>query len=827
MDKRYEHKDYEAKIRSKWDQEKTYAQEQHEGPMWSIDTPPPTVSGNLHIGHIFSYTQTDIVARYKRMRGFSVYYPFGFDDNGLPTERYIEKKCNVYAPTIGRSAFIDLCLKETHEAEQQFMDLWQRMGLSVNWEHCYSTISPQTRKISQQSFIELVNKGYIYRKHEPALYCTTCRTSVAQAELDDHQEASFFNDIVFKDEQGNPLIIGTTRPELLYSCVALLYHPQDERYQHLAGKQAQVPLAGHMVPILADDLVSMEKGTGLVMCCTFGDKTDILWFKKHNLPYKQSIGFDGKWTADTGSLAGLKVADARTRVVQELEAHKALINRRPIEHSVSLHERCKKPIEYLMLKQWFLNILDYKQEFIALAEQISWYPAFMKARYVDWVQNLNWDWCLSRQRFFGIPFPVWHVEGTDKFLLPPVSALPIDPQETAYPGEVPAEFAGRKLIADTDVMDTWNTSSLTPYICYQMLNLNPQDADLFSDAAAQKFIPMSMRPQAHDIIRTWAFYTIVKSWMHNKQIPWSSIVISGHVLADAKEKLSKSKGNASLSPENLLQTYSADTVRYWTASGNLGQDVAFSDNQLKIGTRLVTKLWNAFRFIYEHTQEVDVAAKVTLSVEHQWLVHEASATYTSYEHYLEKNEFGLALKSAEEFFWQHFCDNFLELVKDQLFNPDAYDAARVAATRWTLAHVGLRILQWFAPYMPFVTETLYEAMYKSKVGIASLHATKFLSVQQDHIFPRSVEIMNVLLAIVAQVRKLKTEQQLALNYQLASLTIGIHDTAMIQDLQAAQQLIKGATKAELITFEPKGTIQTHMRQDDTGWHAYTCQQAKE
>jgi valyl-tRNA synthetase len=825
MDKRYEHAASEAQIRTKWAQEGTYAQDKHEGPIWSIDTPPPTVSGNLHIGHIFSYTQTDIIARYKRMRGYSVYYPFGFDDNGLPTERYIEKKCSVFAPTIGRSAFIDICLKETHQAEQQFMDLWQRMGLSVNWEHCYSTISAQTRKISQHSFIELVNKGYIYRKNEPALYCTTCRTSVAQAELDDHQEPSFFNDILFKDQQGNPLIIGTTRPELLYSCVALFYHPQDERYQHLAGKQAQVPLAGHMVPILADDLVSMEKGTGLVMCCTFGDKTDILWFKKHTLPYRQSIGFDGKWTPETGPLAGLKCADARTRVLQELETHKAIVNRRAIEHSVSLHERCKKPIEFLMLKQWFLNILDYKQEFIALAEQINWYPAFMKARYIDWVQNLNWDWCLSRQRFFGIPFPVWHVEGTDQFLMPPVSALPIDPQETAYPGQVPAEFAGRKLVPDTDVMDTWNTSSLTPYICYQMLN--PHDNEIFTSGELKKFMPMSMRPQAHDIIRTWAFYTIVKSWMHNKQIPWSSIVISGHVLADAKEKLSKSKDNASMSPEHLLKTYSADTVRYWTASGNLGQDVAFSDNQLKIGTRLVTKLWNAFRFIHEHTQETGLHQPPKLFIEHQWLLHEASAAYRSYEQYLEKNEFGLALKAVEEFFWQHFCDNFLELIKDQLFNPTAYDAERVLATRWTLAHVGLRILQWFAPYMPFITETLYEAMYRTKVGTASLHATKFLAVQQDHLFHRSVEIMTVLLDIVAQVRKLKTAEQLALNYQLASLTIGIHDESMMQDLRLAQQLIKGATKAEVVMFASKGTIQVHMRKDDTGWHAFTCQYVKE
>jgi valyl-tRNA synthetase len=817
MDKRYEHKTSEPEIRSKWESEQTYKKEHHPGPVWSIDTPPPTVSGNLHIGHIFSYTQTDIIARYKRMNGFSVFYPFGFDDNGLPTERYVEKKCKTSAHKMGRSAFINLCLEETKEAEEQFKDLWQRMGLSVDWDACYSTISENTRKLSQASFIDLVKKGYIYRKHEPALYCTTCRTSVAQAELDDALKPSMFNDIVFKDEDGNDLIISTTRPELLPSCVAVFYHPDDNRYNVLKGKHAIVPIFGNKVPLLADETVEIEKGTGLVMCCTFGDKTDILWFKNHNLPYKQSIGFDGKFTDQSGILAGLKVPDARAKIIEELQNHNLLLKQKPIEHNVSVHERCKKEIEYVTLAQWFLNILEHKNDFIKLADKINWYPSFMKARYIDWVKNLGWDWCLSRQRFYGIPFPVWHVEGTDQFLLPPANTLPIDPQETEFPGNIPAEFKGKKLIADTDVMDTWNTSSITPYICYQLFANNEVN---FDDPKINNFIPMSMRPQAHDIIRTWAFYTIVKTWMHNKQMPWENIVISGHVLADSKEKLSKSKNQKATSPEHLLGQYSADVIRYWTASGNLGHDVAFSENQLKIGGKLVTKLWNAFRFTKEHIHAAQVTqAPQKFGLINQWLLHEASATFTTYHNYLEKNEFGLALNAVESFFWHIFCDNYLELIKDQLFNPDSYDHEELFATRWTLYHVGLRILQLYAPYLPFVTEEIYALIYKDSVGIDSLHKTKFTNTQTAYVFANEATTMQLVLQVIGAVRKIKTTQQLSLKQELETLTIFASDETL-QKLKTQDALIKGATKSLRLNYKNSKHNENELKQIDDLWHGF-------
>lgn len=811
MDKHYEYKEHERTRQQTWERHKTNSHKNNAGPLYSVDTPPPTVSGKLHIGHIFSYTQTDIIARYKRMSGFSVYYPFGFDDNGLPTERFVEKKEKIQAHHVGRSEFIARCLKQTHDVELEFKELWTRMGLSVDWDYWYSTISAPVRRLSQLSFIDLYKKGYVYRHDEPALYCTTCRTSVAQAELDDLEFPSFFNDIVFQDAQGNDLIIGTTRPELLPSCVALLYHPHDPRYQHLAGTNAKVPLFDVEVPILADESVNPEKGTGLVMCCTFGDKMDIEWYKKFKLPYKQSIGLDGKWMAHTGFLAGLKAADARSAVLEKLKEEKLLIAQKPITHHVSVHERCKKEIEFVMLKQWFINIIDHKQAFLDAADTIDWYPAFMKSRYKNWVENINWNWCISRQRFFGIPFPAWHCTDCNTVILADQKDLPLDPQETPYTKPCPS-CKGMNIVPDTDVMDTWNTSSITPYIVRELFN---EKVDNPFDQQTIAFLPMSMRPQAHDIIRTWAFYTIVKTWMHHKTIPWKEIVISGHVLSGEHEKISKSKDNAPLDPLRLLEQYPADVLRYWTASGNLGHDVAFSENQLKIGQKLITKLWNAFRFIGEHIQTLDHAQPVeTRGAINEWLLHHASETFDRYQAYFEKNEFGLALTTIEQFFWNDFCDNYLELIKNQLFNPDLYTKQEVHATRVTLYEVGLRIVQLYAPYIPHVTDTLYGLLYQKNMQTLSLHQTHFSSVQMPSTFAQSAQEIQTAIAVIGPVRKLKSERQLSLKVPLEELVINVPDNIK-RLLENHIQLIMGSTHAHMVIFrhEPGATSQLTQHED--------------
>lgn len=792
MEKKYDHQVTETQVRLLWQQEKTYATpglRSLGGVGYSIDTPPPTVSGSLHIGHIFSYTQTDIIARYKRLQGFAIFYPFGFDDNGLPTERYVEKKKGVTAGQLGRSAFIKLCLSETQDVEAQFKELWQRMGLSVDWSQCYATIDERTRRISQASFIKLYEKGFIYRKEEPALFCTTCRTAVAQAELDDIEQPSVFYDITFQAADGAPLQVATTRPELLSSCVALLYHPDDKRYTHLAGSKARVPLFDNEVPLIADTSVLPEKGTGLVMCCTFGDKTDVAWFKKYNLPYRPSFGADGRWLPTTGVMAGLKAKPAREAVVAALRQAGSLVGERSITHAVNVHERCKQPIEFLVLPQWFLKILPYKKELTALADKINWYPAFMKSRYINWVEHIGWDWCLSRQRFYGIPFPAWHCPSCGYIKFADIDKLPVDPQEVAG-GNCPQ--CAHALVPDTDVMDTWNTSSLTPYICQALAT--GDDTTLFE----KPYTPMAMRPQAHDIIRTWTFYTITKTWMHHGEIPWHDIVISGHVLSSAQEKISKSKGNSVLEPHELLKQYPADAIRYWTASGTLGQDVAFSEAQIKMGSRLLVKLWNAFLFIKEHGKLSDDA--LVEDPVNRWITSQAAACFSEYQKAFDGYEFGLALNGLETFFWRDFCDNYLELIKDQLFNPGNYDADMVAATKHTLHTIGMRLLQLYAPFIPHMTESIYQELYRTTDGAVSLHQTAFARYQQPAQHTESQKFVELLLQLVGEVRRLKTEHKLSLRTELAELTL-IGNAATLATLRSQEAVVKGIARAATVVYQ--------------------------
>jgi valyl-tRNA synthetase len=814
MDKHFDYKKAQGELRVLWHEKKIYATQVQKGSLYSIDTPPPTVSGNLHIGHIFSYTQTDILARYKRLCGHQVFYPFGFDGNGLATERYVEKKCGIRSIDMPRSDFIALCLKETAVAEEEFKELWSAVGLSANLENSYETMSPDVRALAQGSFIELYKKGFVYRQREPALYCTTCRTSVAQAELDDHEETSFFNTIPFTHDSGTQLFIGTTRPELLPSCVALLFHPTDERYIKLAGTHAKTPLFDISVPILADELVDKDKGTGLVMVCTFGDTTDIIWYKKHNLSYRQSIDHAGRFMENTDFLYGLKVKEARIRVIQKLVEAGLLQAQKEIVHNVNVHERCQQPIEFIMLPQWFIGLVKHKQKLLELADQITWYPAFMKSRYQNWVENLTWDWCISRQRFFGIPFPCWHCNDCHAVILADEKKLPIDPQENQPPACTKCNSTN--VTPDTDVMDTWNTSSLTPYICGQLYTGKalPCTAETY-----RSFLPMSMRPQAHDIIRTWAFYTIAKTWMHHDAIPWKDIVISGHVLSGTKQKLSKSKeGGKAVTPQGLLTQFSADAIRYWTASARLGTDVAFSEEQIKIGQRLVTKLWNAFRFMEPHLAllPANPSAPTMLGTLNEWILHRITQTYTRYKTHLDGYEFGLALEAVEQFFWQDFCDNYLECVKHQLFNPDQYDTALVYGTRWTLAQLGTRILQLYAPYIPYITDALYQEIKQVQRPAPSIHITEYAQVQTPYIFENSVGTMEFILRIIQEVRTLKTGQALALNYPIAHMYLYVADDIGVT-LHAEHQLIRGVTQAEKISCSDAKNSGTRLEKKDDQW----------
>ena len=531
MEKRYNFTQTEKQMQEFWEQEQIYRfNKDAEGELYSIDTPPPTVSGDLHIGHLFSYVQAEMIARFRRMQGYNVFYPFGFDDNGLPTERLVERDEKIRAHTLPRSRFIAKCQNTTVKYENEFKTFWKSLGFSVDWETEYQTISPQVQKISQQLFLELVKMGKAYTKESPVLWCTECQTSIAQAEVETADVESTFNYIPFLVD-GKPLEIATTRPELLYGCVCLFVNPADERYGQYVGKTATVPLFNYQVPIFTDEKVATDKGTGVVMCCTFGDSTDAEWYAQYNLPYRKVILPNGKISDDVPFIGGLRVAAAQKEIIRLLGENGLLYKSEAITHSVGTHERCGKPTEIIPSRQWYIDILSEQQRFLQAANDINWYPANMKNRYTAWVENLKWDWCISRQRYFGVPFPVWYCAECQTPVFADEAQLPVNPLETAYNGVCPCGCAN--FTPESAVFDTWATSSVTPQI---------------NERLGLKLTPMSMRTHAHEIIRTWTFYTIVRSLYHTGQLPWKDLMICGFILAKKGEKISKSKANNALDP---------------------------------------------------------------------------------------------------------------------------------------------------------------------------------------------------------------------------------------------------------------------------------------
>lgn len=784
-----------------WNTQKIYKTDNtdNQNNKFIIDTPPPTVSGNLHIGHIFSYTHQDIIARYKRMQGFTVVYPFGFDDNGLPTERYVEKKKNIIASQYSRNEFTQICYQEIEEVHKKFIYLWQKLGLSCDWNLTYSTISKETQYLSQKYFIELYKKGYIYKKNEPALYCTAFRTSISQADLEEVEKQTTMNTLVFKNSfDMSDILIATTRPELLAGCVAVLINPNDNRFNHLIGQKAIVPIYEHEVPIIGDELVIPEKGTGIVMSATFGDALDVAWFKKYNFEYKKIINFDGTLSKMSLFLEGMKVEPARAKIIEKLEIDGFLVKKEKLSHRVSVYERSKKEIEYMMLNQWFVSILPYKDTFLELAEKIHWHPAHMKYRYIDWVKNLSWDWCISRQRSFGIPFPVWY-DNEGKVILGELKkeGLPIDPMI-----ELPDGYTKETCIPDTDVMDTWNTSSLTPYIIKNLL----KKKNITSE------IPFAIRPQSHDIIRTWAFDTIVKAYFIEQKLPWTNIIISGHVLAGDKEKISKSKENSSLDPENLLNQYPADVVRYWTASTKLGTDTIFSENQLKDGNRLVIKLFNAGLciktfsiFDYSFIPNINIINEPV----NRFILEEFSKITIEYNTYFDTFDYNGALKTIDRFFW-FFCDQYLEIIKVYQHKSNLFIASQVKEIQEISGYLFLEILKKLSPFLPFITEHIFQEYYilgKENLSIHKLIFSKNNTQIIDTYFHLIIDIIELM-------RKAKSEQAMSLKTKINLLTINTNNKAFFSYLEineSIKNIIMIISNASYINYYYKETKNSELK----------------
>jgi valyl-tRNA synthetase len=730
----------EAKWSERWEREGAYRFDRTapRERVYSIDTPPPTVSGSLHVGHVFSYTHTDAVARYQRMSGREVFYPMGWDDNGLPTERRVQNHYGVrcdpsvaYAPdfappaepsekeplAVSRPNFVELCLRLTEEDEQVFESLWRTLGLSVDWSMTYTTIGESAQRISQRSFLGLLGRDAAYQLEAPTLWDVDFQTAVAQAELEDRERPGAMHRVRFtRDGDGREALIETTRPELIAACVALLAHPDDERQRELVGGEVLTPLFGTRVPVLTHPLVDPEKGTGLVMVCTFGDVTDVVWWRELGLPVRSVLGPDGRlldvpwgapgWEsvdverarASYEELRGRTINQARRRTVELLGESGDLIGEpQPVTRAVKFFEKGERPVEIVTSRQWFIRTIDHRDTLIERGRELEWHPQYMRARFEDWVDGLTGDWCISRQRFFGVPFPVWYPIDTGGAVLydRPIPAreeqLPVDPStdvpdgyEASQRGH-PGGFAG-----DPDVMDTWATSSLTP----QIAGRAGEDEELF-----RKVFPMDVRPQAHDIIRTWLFSTILRSHLDEDALPWANAAISGWVLDPDRKKMSKSKGNV-VTPMHLLEEYGADAVRYWAANGRPGTDTAFDAQQMKVGRRLAVKLLNASKFALTDlppqgetvTHPLDRAMLARLA----GVVAAATASFDAYD-------YARALERAEDFFWW-YCDYYLELVKGRRYDADAGVAGSVSRALTLSLSVFQRL---FAPFLPFVCEEVW------------------------------------------------------------------------------------------------------------------------
>ncbi|GCD93295.1 valine--tRNA ligase [Embleya hyalina] len=812
----------EAKWSRVWDETGVYRfdRTRTRDEVYSIDTPPPTVSGSLHVGHVFSYTHTDAIARYRRMCGREVFYPMGWDDNGLPTERRVQNhfgvRCDPALPydpdlvppaqpakrqiPVSRRNFIELCEELTRQDERAFEELWRLLGLSVDWSMTYQTIDAVSRTASQRAFLRNLARGEAYPAEAPTLWDVTFRTAVAQAELEDRERPGAYHRLVFRAPTGDALEIATTRPELLPACVALVAHPDDTRYTHLFGSCARTPLFGVAVPVYAHPLADPEKGSGLAMVCTFGDTTDVTWWRELRLETRPVLDWDGRFRSEPPAgierpegieayarLAGATVFTARERIVAMLRESGDLVGEpEPITHAVKFYEKGDKPLEIVTTRQWYLRNggrdADLRGRLLARGAELAWHPAHMKVRYDNWVDGLNGDWLISRQRFFGVPVPLWYpldeagLPLHDKPLSPAEADLPIDPYTDVPPGYTerqrgePGGFVG-----DPDVMDTWATSSLTPQIAGGWC----RDEDLFA-----RVFPMDLRPQAHEIIRTWLFSSVVRADAENDSLPFAHAAISGWILDPDRKKMSKSKGNV-VTPVDLLAQHGSDAVRYWAANGRPGVDTAFDVGQMKVGRRLAIKLLNVGRFVLsigaaEAPEAVTEPLDLALLGE---LAEVARAAGEAFEDY----DYARALERTERFFW-YFCDDYVELVKARAYG-EAGDEAGAASARAALAGALSVLTRLLAPVLPFATEEVWSWWQEGSVHRADWPAPAAPAAADR-------ALLGVASGLIAEVRRAKSAARVSMRAEVAVLTVtGDADalariTPVESDLRAAGHIAR-------------------------------------
>lgn len=817
---------YEAKWREAWDKSGVYKWDPSiaREDTFVIDTPPPTVSGDLHMGHMYSFTQTDVMARFIRMSGKNVFYPIGYDDNGLPTERLVEKKRNIRAADLPREEFGKICLEVAGEAHLMFRDIFTRMGMSFDWDQAYSTVHPRTSKISQMSLLDLYKKGHLYLSNQPALWDPTDRTAIAQAEVVEKEQQGVMYDIPFT-LNGENLVIATTRPELLAACVAVMYHPDHPKAASYKGQFAITPLFGIKVPMIADEDVDPEKGTGVVMCCTFGDPKDMEWWRRHNLAMHTIVEKGGKiggleeigsadWPSvnaekareTAAKIVGLNVRAAKAAMVEALKAENLILGEKAVTQIIPCAERSGTPLEIIPSRQWMIRLLDKKEELLARGRELTWHPEYMRQRYEDWVKNLGWDWGVSRQRYFGVPIPFWYSKrkGEEgKVIVPSIDELPVNPISTP-----PKGYTMDEVEPDRDVMDTWATSSISPQINSGAIS----DEFALDIERHHKLYPADLRPQAHDIIRTWLFYTIAKSMLHANTLPWKTAAISGYCLASDKTKMSKSKGNGIL-PLDLLARQPADIIRYWASSGRLGNDTAFSEVPFNEGKRLVNKLWNASKLVAPNLVEKVDKSKITSRID-LWMLSRLAIVIESATAYFKDYNYTQAMEVIEGYYWKVFCDNYLEIAKGRLYGEAGTAEEQVSAKHAiTLAYH--TILRLFAPFTPYITEELYSLLFADEAKAkGSLHRRgnwpKASDVMLDE---KAITEGDTVIDALTAVRRLKAALKISMKADMGELEISAGEGASPE----AWSLL-GSGLADLQQVTHVASIVWRSAADGADWH---------
>jgi valyl-tRNA synthetase len=822
MDERYNPKESEPKWQKYWEEQGIYKFDpKSDKEIYSIDTPPPTVSGAMHLGHSFMYSQMDFIARFKRMTGHELFYPFGTDDNGLATERLIEKTKGVSSKKMEREEFIKLCLETLKDIRPKFIADWKQVGISCDFSIFYSTINDHCRRISQKSFLDLYKAGRIYQKKAPIIFCPGCKTAIAQVEMEDVEKTTTLNYLKGKLETGEYIIYATTRPELHPGCVgisldergiyAIVERDNGERWiiskdavakmreefpmevkrtmqgDELIGKEVEIALAQKPIKISHDESAKTDYGSGIVFYCTYGGLDCVEWMARH--PEAEPIYImdkSGTYIAPS-PYVGLNSLQARKQSLEDLEKSGLLIKKEKMKHAVNTHERCANDIEYVATKQWFIKYLDLKEDFLAAGNKLNWYPPHMKVRYDNWIKGLKWDWCISRQRHYGVPLPVWYKKGTNEVILPEESELPIDPLKSK-----PLKYKNEELIPEKDVLDTWATSSMTPQLATQ----------LFPEIQ-NKLFPMNLRPQAHDIITFWLFNTVVKSQLHYDTNPWQDVIISGHAQDPHGKKMSKSKGNI-IAPQVMVEKYSADALRFWAAGSKLGEDLPFQEKDLVTGQKFSTKLWNASKFSISHLQDYQ-KSDVTETMD-KWLVSKLQRLIKECSETFQKYEYSRTKADVEKFFWHTFCDQYLEISKDRLYNSDKRGDVPKKSAQEALHTTLLAVLKLISPIMPHITEEIYHLYYAKEQQ--SIHTSTWPTYEKQEIDEKAEKAGDIAIDIINTVRKFKSENKLSLKEELSSLTLESSITNFSEIINSLRDDLQSVLKIKTLNFSGPTNLET-------------------